>query len=339
MPTKQKKFLAAAIAVLAVISVFAYFKFAARGSGYGWLQTDWSGGASTTAVAAHASDQAGWDKYYSKDGNVVASTTGELSLASTTATWTDTDTDDFSAGTASNAYVSAGTVALMKPLGVSCSANSECSGGWCNAGYCGDCSSFTYGSSTYPVVIIGTQCWMASNLNIGVYATSTNTGLDHSDVTDNSIIEKYCYNNTESNCATYGGLYDWNEAMGYVTTAGAQGICQTGWHIPTDAEQHVLENYLKDDGQTCDANRSGTYDCATAGAKLKSGGSAGFGGLLAGYRYYTGSFNYLSSNGYFWSSSEYGSGAWRRYLYTTESRVYRNYGSKSYGYSVRCLKN
>ena len=54
-----------------------------------------------------------------------------------------------------------------------------------------------------------------------------------SNQTNNDTLEKYCYNDDTANCSIYGGLYQWNEAMQYVTTSGAQGICPTGWHIPT----------------------------------------------------------------------------------------------------------
>ena len=201
------------------------------------------------------------------------------------------------------------------------------------------CDAFTYEDVEYNVIRIGEQCWMAENLNVGTYVDSIDTGLTHSDVSDNSIIEKYCYDNDTNNCDTYGGLYDWDEMMGYVETAGTQGICPSGWHIPTDAEQYELENYLKDDGETCDASRTNVWDCATTGTKLKSGGSSGFGALLAGNRNYTGSFNNLTSHGHFWSSSVSGSNAWRRYLNSTESRVHRNANDQAHGFSVRCLKD
>ncbi len=59
--------------------------------------------------------------------------------------------------------------------------------------------------------------------------------------TDNETIEKYCYNDLESNCAQWGGLYQWPELMDYVTTSGAQGICPAGFHVPTDNEFKILE--------------------------------------------------------------------------------------------------
>jgi uncharacterized protein (TIGR02145 family) len=59
--------------------------------------------------------------------------------------------------------------------------------------------------------------------------------------TDNGTIEKYCFDNTETNCDVYGGLYQWNEMMQYSTAPGVKGICPTGWHLPTDAEWCTLE--------------------------------------------------------------------------------------------------
>ena len=62
------------------------------------------------------------------------------------------------------------------------------------------------------------------------------------------------------------------------------------------------------------------------------------GGLLAG-NCNSGSFNNLSSNGYFWSSVQSGSNAWNRKLNSSNATVNRNTNSKAYGFSVRCLKN
>ena len=157
---------------------------------------------------------------------------------------------------------------------------------------------------------------------------------------NNGTIEKWCYNNDPNLCSTEGGLYHWDEAMKYSITPGTQGICPTGWHIPTDAEQYTLENYLKDAGQTCNASRPGAYDCNTAGTKLKVGGTSGFNGILSGNRVTDGTFGDRSTGAFFWSSSESGSStAWGRYLGSGSVGVYRGPNSKAYGFSVRCLKD
>ncbi len=188
--------------------------------------------------------------------------------------------------------------------------------------------------NAYGTVKVGDQCWMGRNMNVGTIIAQTTTQ------TDNGVVEKYCYGNDPDNCATDGGLYQWDEAMQYSTTEGARGICPAGWHIPTDAQQYALENYLKDTGQTCDANRNGAYDCSTAGTKLNSGGTSGLNIPLAGYRTPDGSFSSRYSGVYLWSSlQDESTTAWDRRLYSSEARVYRSANSKTTGLSMRCLKD
>ena len=103
---------------------------------------------------------------------------------------------------------------------------------------CGNTLVDSRDNQTYTTLQIGTQCWMAENLNIGTLINSNN------DQTNNSIIEKYCYDNSTTNCSTYGGLYQWDEMMQYKTTEGVQGICPVNWHIPTDAEWTGLTDFL-----------------------------------------------------------------------------------------------
>lgn len=187
---------------------------------------------------------------------------------------------------------------------------------------------------TYTTVQIGTQCWMAQNLNIGTRIAGS------SSQTNNSIIEKYCYNNLESNCGIYGGLYQWNEAMQYSTTPGVQGICPTGWHLPTDAEWSTLTTFL-----------GGT---SIAGGKMKEAGlahwlspntgatnSSGFTALPGGYLTYNGHFEGLTYYAYFRSSSQEADAtyAWDRYLSHDYKDVHRYYSLKTYGYSIRCLQD
>ena len=194
-----------------------------------------------------------------------------------------------------------------------------------------------YEGQTYNTVQIGDQCWFKENLNVGTKINSTQGGFQ---MQDNGTIEKYCYNNDEANCDTYGGLYEWPEAMQYVTTEGVQGICPAGWHFPTDGEYTALTNYLG--------------GLSVAGGKMKEEGtthwnppnggatnSSGFTGLPGGDRYVaSGSFFDLGYYGFFWSSSQhfYTTNAWRRYLGSGHALVLRDYYTKENGFSVRCLK-
>lgn len=81
---------------------------------------------------------------------------------------------------------------------------------------------------------IGNLCWMAKNLNIGKMIYT------YDNQSNNSTIEKYCYENDGFNCFAFGGLYQWYEAMQYVTTKRAKGICPIGWHIPSDHEWKTI---------------------------------------------------------------------------------------------------
>ncbi len=105
-----------------------------------------------------------------------------------------------------------------------------------------------------------TQCWMAENLNIGEMIT------DNLEMTDNSIIEKYCYNNNTNSCDYYGGLYTWYEMMQYSNIPGVQGICPDGWHLPAESEWCTLTQFI-DPHVDCD---SIVWTGSNIGTKMKS---------------------------------------------------------------------
>jgi len=193
---------------------------------------------------------------------------------------------------------------------------------------CGD--TIIYSGQTYNTILIGTQCWMKENLNIGTMIPGTQNQ------TDNGIIEKYCYNNDPANCTVYGGLYRWDEMMQNTTIPGAQGICKVGWHLPTDAEWTTLTDYLGGE--------------SVAGIKMKSisgwynngngTNSSGFTALPGGIRSQDGLFYYITQRTYFWSSSEFDSQiAWHRQLQYNWTEILRSNGNKPLGFSVRCLKD
>ncbi len=100
----------------------------------------------------------------------------------------------------------------------------------------------TRDGQTYKTVTIGTQTWMAENLN---YAY-TGVPYNYSGYTSDST--SWCYENDPANCAKYGRLYTWAAAMdssgtwstngkgcGYGSecspTGTIRGICPEGWHV------------------------------------------------------------------------------------------------------------
>ena len=179
---------------------------------------------------------------------------------------------------------------------------------------------------------------MVENLNIGIFIPSTNTpGLIHSDLSNNNIFEKYCYNNDTGYCSDYGGLYDWDELMKYNTMEGFRGICPNGWHIPTDLEFYNLENFV--DTNINDPNLIG-WRGIDAAVKMQNGGSSGFNSLFAGYRDKTGSFKKMNNKSFFWTSSEISTQkVWHRQIHNGYYQINRDELVKKDGLSIRCILN
>jgi uncharacterized protein (TIGR02145 family) len=158
----------------------------------------------------------------------------------------------------------------------------------------------------YPVVQIGSQCWLQKNMN---YETGTS----------------WCYAYDTSNCSAYGRLYDWYTAI---------GVCPSGWHLPSDAEWTALTAFLGGEfiagGKMKSA--SGWYNNGNGT------NSSGFTALPGGNCYRNDLFNGRSSRAYFWSSTETSSiNAWNRHLYYNKEDVSRDNYGKTHGFSVRCL--
>lgn len=182
-------------------------------------------------------------------------------------------------------------------------------------------------------VAIGTQVWAKYNLNVGTMITGVTEQTNNGGV---NIVEKYCYDNLESNCNNYGGLYQWGEAMKYITTPGTQGICPTGSHIPTDAEWKTLEMHL---GMTQGQADVTLWRGIDQGAKLMAGGSSGLDIQLFGFRSIGSSFSGLSLKAYLWSSSENSGDGWNRRLDSGNTATYRGSDGNANGFSIRCLEN
>jgi len=205
---------------------------------------------------------------------------------------------------------------------------------------CGD--QINYGGQTYNTVLIGDQCWMEENLNIGTRIDGVN------DQTDNSMIEKYCYDDNENNCDEYGALYQWNEMMQYTTTQGTQGICPSAWHLPTDDEWKILEGTVDSQYGVGDPEWNGSgwrgFDAgknlkSTYGWYLGNNGLDTFGFTALPSGLYNGGFVQIERSAYFWSSNDDINYAWYRYLHHNMDEVIRDKYDKVCGFSVRCIKN
>lgn len=186
-----------------------------------------------------------------------------------------------------------------------------------------------------PFVAIGSQFWLSKNLNVGKLITGSTNQIDNGDV------EKWCIGNIESNCTTYGALYQWDETMQYSTTEGSQGICPKGSHIPSDGEYKILEKSL---GLTQTQADATGWRGANQGAQLKVGGGSGFEAPYAGYNNGSGQFYSWGASGTvvaLWSSTQSdATRSWYRWLDSSVAGVARgNNSAKISGFSVRCLLN
>jgi uncharacterized protein (TIGR02145 family) len=173
-------------------------------------------------------------------------------------------------------------------------------------------------NKVYQTVQIGSQCWMATNLNYGTILASSE------DQRDNCVFEKYCYNDNPVNCTNQGGLYQWDELMQYDDTPGDQGFCPPDWHIPTENDWNTLfANYVSN---------------AFAGSPLKYSGYSGFNALLSGARHIDKSWDFQGFATFLWSSSSYsGYKAWAHGMNDPDPSVSIYPASRANAFSVRCL--
>jgi len=194
----------------------------------------------------------------------------------------------------------------------------------------------TRDGKTYRTVKIGTQTWMAQNLNYDVPGTDADV----------------CYNNSPDSCAKYGRLYDWATVMGLPSSCNSdtcasqvqskhQGICPNGWHIPSRAEWDTLVRYVDPNaGSGCCDNNAGMKLKSTSGWSGGGNGTDdyGFSALPGGGRNTGGSFGGAGSLGYWWSAMENGSGsAYYRGMLSYYGYVGEDYLDKGFGFSALCV--
>jgi uncharacterized protein (TIGR02145 family) len=188
---------------------------------------------------------------------------------------------------------------------------------------------------SYSTVQIGDQCWFAENCRyLPVVSPSS-----YSSTTDPDYYV-YGYEGIDvvaaqatTNYETYGVLYNWPAVMD-------EGICPSGWHVPTDGEFTELVDFLGGE--------------SVAGGKMKEAGddhwdlpntgatnSSGFNGLPGGSRY-AGGFITNGDKGYWWSASVTSpgsAGSLRRRLDSNSGSISRGSYTRNYGFSARCIKD
>lgn len=232
---------------------------------------------------------------------------------------------------------------IKKPLSVAQDSIYRCSDGMWNGsienveGYLFDSRDGKF----YRTVTIGTQTWMAENLN---YSDSTTyKGM---------MGRSWCYGREIDNCTKYGRLYTWAAAMdsagkwsthgkncGYnkscTPTYPVRGICPEGWHIPSKSEFQTLFTEVK--GQSS----AGKVLKSTSGWTPSSGNGTdefGFSALPGGYR--PGSFNSEGKMTLLWSATAYSDIDSYYILFRSDDNAAPlGYNDKYYGAYIRCLKD
>jgi uncharacterized protein (TIGR02145 family) len=208
---------------------------------------------------------------------------------------------------------------------------------------------FTYGSMTdqqgnvYKTIVIGTQEWMAENLNTSIYRNgdAIPTGLSLSDWESTNITQQGAwayYNNVASYACPYGKLYNWYACV------DARQLCPVGWHVPTYAEWTVLTDFIGGEAVAGGKMKTtGTIEAATGlwySPNTGATNSSGFSGAPGGYRLNDGGYEGIGYVGGWWSSSEGESNlAWYRFLDHYDDDAYRDDDVKQVGFSVRCLRD
>jgi uncharacterized protein (TIGR02145 family) len=203
-----------------------------------------------------------------------------------------------------------------------------------------------YGSMTdqegnvYKTIVIGTQEWMAENLNTRIYRNgdAIPTNLDNATWQATTNGAWAYFNNAASYSCPYGKLYNWYACV------DTRQLCPAGWHVPTDEEWSILTGYLGGGSVAGGKMKTtGTIETATGmwtTANTPATNNSGFSGSPGGLRDYYGYYYDIGYYGSWWSTSEYEIDYARN--------CYLSYGSddaisggnyKQTGFSVRCLRD
>ena len=201
--------------------------------------------------------------------------------------------------------------------------------------------------NVYKTVYINGKWWMAENLRVKTYRDGTPVQQLVAVNDWNSYQDGYAVHPAAS--SDMGFLYNWT------AVSNPAGLAPAGWHIATDDEWKNMESSL---GMESSAVSKTGWRGSTEGDALKQTGianwfrndpvwatnSSGFSALAGSCRLYNGQYGDpgVRYTGFWWTSTTNNNDttkAWYRYLDYKSSAVFRQYVSKRYGFSVRCVKN
>jgi len=192
-----------------------------------------------------------------------------------------------------------------------------------------------YDGNVYHTITIGTQTWMQENLKVthyknGIYIAN----ITDSDTWANLSVGGRCYYNNDSIAyhSEYGSLYNWY-------TIESEQICPDAWHVPSDSEWTMIENYLGGSSIAGGKMKEAGYDHWLS-PNVGANNSSRFTGLPGGMRTMDYTFQTLYENGLWWASTPYNSSmSWSRYLWYMYAGVDRNPAPNYLGLSIRCIKD
>jgi len=184
----------------------------------------------------------------------------------------------------------------------------------------------------YGWVKIGSQVWMAKNLNYAAVGSKCGTDIDYYFI-DGIGIYKLSDANTVI-CDTYGRLYNWPTATA--------GVCPSGWHLPSRVEWDTLivaVGGVSTAGKHLKA-KEGWEECGPSVSayyyRYSCDDTYGFAALPGGVGYIGDKEYYIVDTGAWWDTNK---GSYARYMSNRDESF--NFAEDLDGYyiSVRCLKN
>lgn len=220
---------------------------------------------------------------------------------------------------------------------------------------------------TYNTVQIGNQCWMKENLRVTKYANGTPIALVEAD-SSSTIPYRYEPDKNPANVEAYGYLYNWaavmnDEEASNTNPNNIQGVCPTGWHVPTRKEFDLMLGYVRSQEKwNCGGNKysiakhlassshwtspSYTLHECDVTYDLSQNNATGFSATAAGnYSSYYQKAMEFNHNTLFWTAT-YSTNNMDTdntpiiySLRNNKAIVSKDDSYKTHGYSVRCLKD